>query len=92
MTPYHSQTNGRSQSAHATVTIKLSHDVNTIQNNWDIYLPDVQFAYNSTIHASSQYSPYLVLYGHNPKFPFQIILSTHLDVNTNKLYKNVQRF
>ncbi|CAF3423980.1 unnamed protein product [Rotaria socialis] len=38
-------------------------------NNWDEYLLPIIFAYNTGIHATTQYSPYQLQFGREPRLP-----------------------
>lgn len=37
------------------------------QDDWTAYLPLVEFAYNNTLHASTQQTPFLSNYGFHPE-------------------------
>ena len=41
--------------------------INYQQDDWTSYLPLAEFAYNNTIHASMQQTPFYANYGHHPK-------------------------
>ena len=42
-----------------------------VQDNiqWEDILPAIIFSINSSVHGSSQYSPFEIVYGHRPAFP-----------------------
>jgi len=41
--------------------------------NWEKCLPHVEFAYNRTVHSTTSYSPFEVVYGFNPLTPLDIL-------------------
>ena len=40
--------------------------------SWEDCLPHVEFAYNRTVHSTTQYSPFEVVYGFNPLTPLDL--------------------
>jgi len=54
------------------------------QTDWDLYLPNVCFAYRSSTHISTQESPFQLLYGREPNFPSDVSLNT-LKLNADEV-------
>jgi hypothetical protein len=73
ITPYNSRGNGLSERLHQTVSRMLSHYVNSQHTNWDQYIHQVQWAYNSTCQKSTKQSPYFILYGKEPSLPYHFL-------------------
>jgi hypothetical protein len=73
-TAYHPQTNGLTERFNHTLCTMLSHYCNQHQTDWDVYLPYVLFAYRTTPHNTLKQTPYYLLYGRNPRFPFDSLL------------------
>jgi hypothetical protein len=73
-TAYHPQTNGLTERFNHTLCTMLSHYCNQHQTDWDVYLPYVLFAYRTTPHNTLKQSPYYLLYGRNPRYPFDSLL------------------
>ncbi|CAF4299290.1 unnamed protein product, partial [Rotaria magnacalcarata] len=57
-TVYHPQTNGMVERFNATFVPQLAKLQDRENNNWDEYLPSIVFAYNTGVHAATQYSPF----------------------------------
>ena len=43
--------------------------VNEYHDDWDLYLDAVAFAYNTSVHESTKFSPFEVIYGHRVNYP-----------------------
>ncbi|CAF4911784.1 unnamed protein product, partial [Rotaria socialis] len=57
-TVYHPQTNGMVERFNATFIPQLAKLQDRENNNWDEYLQSIVFAYNTGVHAATQYSPF----------------------------------
>lgn len=73
-TAYHPQTNGLCERFNRTLADMLSQYVSTNHHDWDQFLPYVLFAYNSSAHETTGYSPFFLLYGHEPTLPIDACL------------------
>lgn len=63
--PYHPQSNGSLERSHRTLGEYLRSFVNKDPQSWDSYVPFSMFCHNSTIHSTTKYQPYHLVYG-NP--------------------------
>ncbi|CAF0815266.1 unnamed protein product [Brachionus calyciflorus] len=52
----------------------LSCFVNDNQNDWDKLLNKVAYAYNVTVHSSTGYTPYELMFGRKPKLPIDLVI------------------
>ena len=57
-TSFHPQTDGQTERANRTIEDILRSYVNSLQDDWDEYLPFAEIAYNKSIQASTGFSPY----------------------------------
>ncbi|CAM2727912.1 unnamed protein product [Rotaria socialis] len=68
-TVYHPQTNGMVERFNATFVPQLAKLQDRENNNWDEYLQSIVFAYNTGVHAATQYSPFQLQFGRDPHMP-----------------------
>ena len=61
-TAYYLQANGQVERFNCTLESMLSKVINDNQKDWDIHLPKALFAYRTSIHESTGFSPFLVTY------------------------------
>ncbi|KAJ9512208.1 hypothetical protein QJQ45_012759 [Haematococcus lacustris] len=66
---YHPQTDGQSEHANRTVEDMLRPHLNHHKTDWDQHLAAVEFAYNSSTHVGTGFSPFYLNYGHHPRTP-----------------------
>ena len=57
-TSFHPQTDGQTERANRTIEDILRSYVDSLQDDWDEYLPFAEIAYNKSIQASTGFSPY----------------------------------
>ena len=76
---YHPQSNGCIERLNQTIKQMLKKVTIDNPNEWDVYLPMVLFAYRSTVHQSTGFSPFEMLFGKNPKTPIDIFKDTMID-------------
>ena len=69
---YHPQTNGQRETDNRTLKSTLSKLVNDQCDEWDIHIPGVLFAYNTSKHASTNCTPFQVIYGRIAKLSIDI--------------------
>ena len=81
-TPYHSEGNGLVENANRQIQDILSKYIQSRQRDWDVYLPMALFAINTSVHTSTKYSPFYLMYGRIPNLPTDIVLDTNNDAPT----------
>ncbi|KAE9525308.1 hypothetical protein AGLY_014376 [Aphis glycines] len=70
--PFRPQTNGGLERSHRTLAEYLRYYVDKNLNNWDHLLPYAFFVYNSTIHTSTNFQPYALVYGRTLEIPIKL--------------------
>ena len=80
---YHPQCDGLVERLNRTLTEMLSKSVPVGTKEWNDQLPYVLMAYRATLQASTNESPFFLLYGRDLKLPSETILS----VPTRKVVK-----
>ncbi|CAC5401951.1 unnamed protein product [Mytilus coruscus] len=87
ITPYHPQSNGRSERFNQTLKSMLNKSVQENTQIWERYVPKCCFSYNTSKQNSTKYSPYCLMYWRNPVLP-----NEHLHgetTNTFQKYKEI---
>ncbi len=64
---FHPQTDGQTERVNQEVEKYLQIFVNHRQTDWSDWLPLAEFAHNNCIHSTTKKSPFMVLYGRNPR-------------------------
>ena len=92
-TAYHPQGNGQVERFNRTLEAMLSKVVTENQKDWDDHLQSVLFAYRTAIHESTGYTPFLVMFGHSPSLPVDVMQGRvqHLKKKLPQYVQNVQR-
>lgn len=88
-TAWHPQGNGQTERFNQPLADMLAIYCNEYQRDWDQLLPFVKFAYNSSTHETTKFSPYYLLYGQEPRFPFELALGTATYTGTPTQYGNL---
>jgi len=78
-TPYHSQCDGLVEQLNRTILAMLATMVNDHGSSWEDHLPKVCFAYNTSTHISTGYTPFYMNYGREAKIPADIIYGTPVE-------------
>ncbi|CAF4840877.1 unnamed protein product, partial [Rotaria sp. Silwood2] len=68
-TPYHPQTNGAIERFNSTFERQVAKLTDQCINNWDLHLKSITFAYNIGRHNTTEFSPYQLQFGRDPKLP-----------------------
>nr|GEV72762.1 hypothetical protein [Tanacetum cinerariifolium] len=69
---HHLQTNGQTKVTNRSLDNLLRCLVGDNKNQWDLALPQAEFAYKRSTHSSMGRNPFLVVYGRNPFTPLDL--------------------
>ena len=69
---YHPQTNGGTERVNHTMAQMLAVSVNERQNDWDVVLPHIEFAYNNSVSQATGLAPNEVHIGRLPRLPLSL--------------------
>ena len=70
--PYHPETNGQAERFNRVLADSLALFVRKNQRDWCKYIPYVQFAYNTAKSESTQFSPFFLMFGRDPRLPLDV--------------------
>ncbi|XP_071924844.1 uncharacterized protein [Coffea arabica] len=71
-TTSHPQTDGQTEVVDRTLSTLLRAIIRKNIRTWEECLPHVEFAYNRTVHSSTHFSPFEIVYGFNPLTPLDL--------------------
>jgi len=72
-TTCHPQTDGQIKVVNRTLSQLLHCIIQKNLKSWEECLPFVEFAYNRTMHSTTGFSPFEIVYGFNPLTPMDLI-------------------
>ena len=72
-TTCHPQTDGQTEVVNRTLSQLLRAVIQKNLKSWEECLPFVEFAYNRTVHSTTTFSPFEIVYGFNPLTPMDLI-------------------
>jgi len=100
-TTCHPQADGQIEVVNKTLSPLLRTIIQKNLKNWEDCLPFIEFAYNRSVHSTTDFSPFEIVYGFNPLIPLDLLplpvnKMTSLDGQKNaemvkKLHESVQQ-
>jgi hypothetical protein len=73
-TAQHPQSDGQSEREIQTVITALRGYANAMGDDWDVFLPSLELAFNSKQQASTGAAPFTLVYGHDARLPIDCAL------------------
>jgi hypothetical protein len=75
-TAFHPVSDGQTERMNRTLEEMLRHYVSPDHADWDSHLPQLEFAFNKSLHASSKHTPFFLNTGQHPLTPLGDIAET----------------
>ena len=72
-TPYHPRSDGLVERFNRTLLAMLAMFVSREHDNWDDLLPFMMLAYNTTVHTSTGFTPYRLVFGKECSLPGNLV-------------------
>jgi len=72
-TTCHPKKDGQTEVVNRTLSPLLRAIIQKNLKSWEECLPFVEFAYNRTVHSTTGFSPFEIVYGFNPLTPMDLI-------------------
>lgn len=90
---YKPSTNGNIDRFHSTLHAMMAKLVNSNQRDWDERLPVIAFAYRTSVHETTGYTPFFLLFGREARIPADIVYGAPPDdgVRSDSLSEFVDR-
>lgn len=76
--PFHPQSNGKTERFHRYMNDALSKYAGLIQTSWVTYIPALLMAYRTSVNDSTKFTPFFLLYGRDPVLPMDTLLRPKL--------------
>ena len=77
-TTYHPQADGQTEILNQTIEVVICAFINHNRDNWSQLLPYLAFAYNTTPHTATKFTPSYLLYGFHPCTPLTLLANEPL--------------
>ena len=66
----------RAQLVRNSLSTTLVKNLNSRCTEWDQFIPQIEFAYNTTVHSTTGYSPFYLLHARHPRLPVQVMFGS----------------
>ena len=72
-TTCHPQTNGQTEVVNKTLSTLLHTIIQKNLKNWEDFFPFIEFAYNLSVHSTTNFSPFEIFFCFNPLTPLDLL-------------------
>ena len=79
-TPYNPSPNGQVENFNRTLKASLSIYAEDHPSNWDCFIEGIAWAYNSSLHRQTGFSPFYLMYGREPRLPTDVLGGRIMDI------------
>ena len=76
--PYHPQTNGKTERFHRFMNDVLAKYVQQDHHVWDTYIQAMLMAYRTSVNDTTRYTPFFLMHGRDPVLPLDTLLRPKL--------------
>ena len=73
---YHPQSNGLDERMNQTLTRALVKFVNENQDDWDVHIKSILFAYRTSKNDSTKFTPFELMFGRAPVLPIEMAIKS----------------
>jgi len=80
VTSHKPNSNGVVECMHSTLHSMLGKLVDDNQRNWCEIVPYVTYAYNTTSHGTTSFSPFYLMYLHRARTPIELLYNLSLEM------------
>lgn len=78
-TPYNPKSDGMVERFNRTLIDQLVKSLLPCEGEWDSFLSQVAFAYNTSVHSSTGFTPYFLTHGREARTPVDVLLGSKRD-------------
>ena len=82
---YHPESDGQTERTNRVLGEMLRHYVGQQYDDWDTYLPMVEFAHNNAHSSATGSTPFFIVYGKHPNTPMDLVVDREKDAEAQKL-------
>ena len=91
-TIFHPECDGQSERDIQTFKKMITAYINEEQSNWDQHIEVLAYAFNSSVHASTGYTPFEAMTGRQPKLPIDLLYPTvNVDIQDGTSESQVEK-
>ena len=92
-TPYHPQSDGLVERMNRTLLMMLSIRAQEEEESWDEFLPELMMAYRASVHDTTKFTPFHLMFGREIRLPIDVMFGRTPDpVQEHTEYAKELRF